>query len=424
MNRRGRNNRKRRGPSSARNCNQRHTKQQVMEIQDEMVFQTDKKSPIPVVLLTPQQSAAIASCAMVVELVDVERKGRQILSRWRKVDVGEDFSTKGTGHIVTTCADVFQAKVSDKKHPYAPKNFRVVGDLPGANHGGTQVMLASWNTKKQFKKVNRNNLTFGPELLEEVEAIKPSCLKQAGVSHHKSHGCHYGYGSHASYDSVEAEENLSSVRTYARKSNVTQKGQRIIGDRTAAQLDEEHKEFLEQTVDDGIEVIISAYHSAKGGNIVASGAVINKSIIQGGHILNPGLKKNVDLLSGHFPAEFINEDAATEEVHTECDSSLTLIFVPWQEFLFEADGSEKETQAVFEFHLLGEVVQVEMGVGMAIFFSGFFLPHRQVRKKSAGKMINVSTYGSKPFFDSMRQTVQRQMNELDYFDVADNWIIK
>jgi hypothetical protein len=389
----------------------------INKAQDDLIFKTEQKSPIPVVLLTPEQSKAIADCAMVVKLVNVTKDGTQIISHWKKVAKGDAFSTKRTGHILTTYGDIFEAKERSKTHPYAGKNFQVVGDLPCTEHAGTQVLLASWNSKKQYRKVNRNNLTFGRQLLDEVDAIKPSILKQAGISHHQSHGRHYGYGSHASYDAIEAEENLSSIRIYAQKPTITKKGQRIIGDRTAAELDQEHQEFLDETIRvDGIDCIASAYHSAKGPNVVTSGTLLNRAAVEAAHILEPGLKKNVDLLSGYFPAEFINEDAETKAVHSESDSSLTLIFVPWQEFLVEADGSEKAAQAVFEFHLEGEVVRVEMVVGMAIFFSGFFLPHRQVRKSNAGKMVNVSAYGSKPFFDNLRKTIQRQMDRWAAFD--------
>lgn len=407
-NARGKTNKNRR--SNSRNWNRRRQKKVIRNLQEDLVFKTQEKSPIPVILLTPEQSEHIAKCAIVVELMKVVKNNAQVQSSWKRIQEGEDFSTTSTGHIVAWADDIINAKATHKQ-TYGPKNFRIVGDLEGIDYHGRQVLLATWNGKKQFK--NNEQTSFSLQLLDAIRAIKKSVLKKPGQSHHKSCGEHYGHGSHASYSRITDENQRTSVRRYSTKStkNLSKKVKALLAGRTVEEVDNQHMDHVAGQVKLGMESIREAYGPAKGTDVVHSGTVMNTAIVEGGLTVNPKLKEHVELVGDtKFPAVFLNFNAETKDLHMECDTSMTLIFVPLQEFLSMGEKSG----TFFQFHLSDhDVIEVEMGVGMAIFFSGFFLTHRQVRKEGASDMANVSAFGSKPFFDNMRQTVGRQLEESD-----------
>ena len=108
-------------------------------------------------------------------------------------------------------------------------------------------------------------------------------------------------------------------------------------------------------------------------------------------------------------------NAETQIVHTEMDSSYTLITVPHQP---DCNWQQKQTQ--FNFHIgCDERIIIRMTPGICFMFSGYLLSHNQeipVKNKMAHEqciLINYATYANKRLFDNMLKSFKRQHKLID-----------
>ena len=152
-----------------------------------------------------------------------------------------------------------------------------------------------------------------------------------------------------------------------------------------------------------------AMKNTKGSSLVTLGCMASKSLIEAMHKTNKFLRDNIGLLgTTSFTSGYICLDAETKDVHAEEDTTMTMTCVPMQDFLAIDDDSP----ASFNFYLNdsdGTVLKMPLGVGMAVFFNGFFVSHRQERT-SKETLVNVSAYGNRQLYNAAKKTQQRNMH--------------
>lgn len=387
---------KRKRNAKLKNKPRRRRRQQQHTVEQSSCFDKMLSCPIPALCLTNDQWKKLEPCSKLVELDEVVKESGMYIPKWEIIWTGENFSESEIGAIVAEKSSI------KKCAAYNSQNIRYVG-----TGRGSTVLLAVWNnTKKDYTTY------FDSELMDEIAKTKPENIKDQGESHHGTWGAHYGYGCKASFDKVSRKKNLNSVEAYATlppsecrgsKGEIQARGQK-------------HKKLVAKAVQegsDGIDMIMCG--GVRGPSLVGTSTVMTRSIVDVTKAAEGDIEENLSPLPGSdFPAAFINQHHQTDRFHTEEDSSLTLICVPPQASFSENDpkGSLSDNdpiQAQFEFRLGAEsIIKVDMGVGMSILFSGFFLVHRQQRTENAsGKMVNVSAYGNKRFFANCRTTHMR-----------------
>ena len=110
---------------------------------------------------------------------------------------------------------------------------------------------------------------------------------------------------------------------------------------------------------------------------------------------------SLGMLNGHFCV-----NARTQESHTECDSSYTIISVPVQQY----DGYKK-LNARFKFVINQNTdIIIPMQPKVAFLYSGYMLSHHQILDsidQKQGIFINLATYGNKRLFDNMMKSLHR-----------------
>ena len=96
----------------------------------------------------------------------------------------------------------------------------------------------------------------------------------------------------------------------------------------------------------------------------------------------------------------------TEQAHTECDSSYTVICVPNQ--IQNKTKSGYKNCGSFEFNInSGSTITVPMSVGTMFAYSGFLLTHlQQIRNKDfqVKPFVSIVTYSSKRSFENMMES--------------------
>ena len=105
-------------------------------------------------------------------------------------------------------------------------------------------------------------------------------------------------------------------------------------------------------------------------------------------------------------------NAETEQAHTECDSSYTIICVPNQ--IERKARSGYKNCGSFEFIVNSNcTITVPMYVGTILVYSGFLLTHRQqIRNKDAQfpPFVNMVTYNSKRMFENVMESFRRYLD--------------
>ena len=106
-------------------------------------------------------------------------------------------------------------------------------------------------------------------------------------------------------------------------------------------------------------------------------------------------------------------NAQTEEKHTECDASYTIISVPNQ--LPRKTNKGKRNVGRFEL-IINENCRmvIPMDIGISFTYSGYLLTHRQqVHNESQDEhpLVNVVSYNSKRLFENMLQSFRRYIGE-------------
>ena len=112
-------------------------------------------------------------------------------------------------------------------------------------------------------------------------------------------------------------------------------------------------------------------------------------------------------------SEFVCHNAQTCEKHIEKDCSYTMIGSPITSddintggnFLFE-----------FEWNADGGMIQVKLGPGNVLYYSGFAIMHRQISFIDKGRNFcdynfwNLSTYANKRFYSNVMMSFKRLMH--------------
>ena len=105
-------------------------------------------------------------------------------------------------------------------------------------------------------------------------------------------------------------------------------------------------------------------------------------------------------------------NAETQQPHTECDSSFTIICVPNQ--LMNKETNNPKNIGSFELVINPEeTIVVPMEIGTIISYSGFLLTHRQQirnRDSKAAPFVNLVSYNSKRLFENMMESFRRFLN--------------
>ena len=106
-------------------------------------------------------------------------------------------------------------------------------------------------------------------------------------------------------------------------------------------------------------------------------------------------------------------NAQTQQRHTECDASYTIISVPSQ--LDKVYLKEKKNKGKFELNLNeNETFIIPMNIGTSFIYSGFLLTHRQQIHNLSSvthPFVNVVSYNSKCLFGNMLQSFRRYLGE-------------
>ena len=122
-------------------------------------------------------------------------------------------------------------------------------------------------------------------------------------------------------------------------------------------------------------------------------------------------QKNINKVS---VSNWICEEAETNLFHQECDSSYTLISVPfWDINCFKESNTLKgERNFIFKWTFSNKpnndqkYLPLKMKDGITILFSGYGCYHRQNRTNN-GVFWNMASYQNKPFYDKLRSSIIR-----------------
>ena len=104
----------------------------------------------------------------------------------------------------------------------------------------------------------------------------------------------------------------------------------------------------------------------------------------------------------------------TEQAHTECDASYTVICVPNQILNKKRNGSTNCGSFELIINSESTVVIPMVTIGTVFTYSGFLLTHRQqIRNKTAGDepFINIVSYSSKRLFENMMESFRRYLDK-------------
>ena len=106
-------------------------------------------------------------------------------------------------------------------------------------------------------------------------------------------------------------------------------------------------------------------------------------------------------------------NAQTEQSHTECDASYTVITVPNQ--LQKTVCKEKKNKGIFELNLNEtNTLIIPMNVGTSFVYSGFLLSHHQQIQNlndDTHPFVNIVSYNSKRLFENMLQSFRRYLGD-------------
>ena len=107
-------------------------------------------------------------------------------------------------------------------------------------------------------------------------------------------------------------------------------------------------------------------------------------------------------------------NAETEQAHTECDSSYTIICVPNQNLNSHVPGNKNT--AHFQFVVNPETtISVPLNVGTILTYSGYLLTHRQKilnKDPNQNPFINIVSYNSKRLFENMMESFRRFLGDV------------
>ena len=127
-------------------------------------------------------------------------------------------------------------------------------------------------------------------------------------------------------------------------------------------------------------------------------------------------KEDISLASNGLMNYNICLNTETEQQHTECDSSYTIICVPNQ--ILNNGKYKNKNSGSFEFVINPQAtIAIPMCVGTILTYSGYLLTHRQqICKKdlNAKPFVNIISYHSKRLFENMMQFFRRYLGDVKF----------
>ena len=106
-------------------------------------------------------------------------------------------------------------------------------------------------------------------------------------------------------------------------------------------------------------------------------------------------------------------NAQTDDVHTECDASYTVISVPKQ--IPAPKDMYKKNKGRFELNINDACTFViPMEIGTSFVYSGYLLSHRQqihYGSENCDPFVNIVSYNSKRLFENMLQSFRRYLGD-------------
>ena len=381
--------------SANKNCNARKRRSTERHHRSILRSQT-AKSPVPLIVLSEEQLFATADITLEVELVAVtkRRNDKFLRLQWREVRRGPKFSTNKMGAIVARIDSIITGEAKGRKH-LDSTNIKFDGaPLPAT---GGKGLLAAWNCAACPKAPE-----FTTSFLAEIRSTKNPIYRDEDHRHYDSTGECMGYGARPSFNDLDDQPVNSSVGPYVHKNMTSVHHQK---------LDAQHKNYAITCVQDGCSAIGDIYKTAKGPRITSTGTSMMRSVARMATSTNKELQPllhNIGQLG--YTTWYINYNAETRKEHSEPDSTMTLIHVPLQKLPQNGVG-----HSTFNFYLEGkdsrdcQPLQVSLCPTMSVFFSGFFLIHRQQRHGNQHNLLNVSAYGSKRLYCNSKCTINRNL---------------
>ena len=124
-------------------------------------------------------------------------------------------------------------------------------------------------------------------------------------------------------------------------------------------------------------------------------------------------KDDIKLASRGFINYNLCLNAETEQPHTECDCSYTIIAVPNQ--LLSEKPKTKKNSGTFQLIINPEcTVVLPMTIGTMFTYSGYLITHRQqIRYKDSNEkpFVNIVSYSSKRLFENMMESFRRYLDK-------------
>ena len=107
-------------------------------------------------------------------------------------------------------------------------------------------------------------------------------------------------------------------------------------------------------------------------------------------------------------------NAETEQPHTECDSSYTIICVPNQKLNTHVPGHKNS--ACFQLVVSPKTtISIPLTVGTILTYSGYLLIHcQQILNKDSNSnpFVNIVSYNSKQLFENMMESFRRYLGDV------------
>ena len=254
------------------------------------------------------------------------------------------------------------------------------------------------NSIKTEKSIINQNKTLMKSTIQLLNLWKePNLNSSNGSKHNNTYGKYYGFGLINKYKN---QDGLSFGEFQRWKTQ-----------------SEDNKYKLKKLVCHIFNNISGIMNTKLEGLIQSGNVLINSMIAFGTHTsINKNFMKTsipFDSLSKSYYSLWICENARTESFHQECDTSYTLICVPYIEKSIH-DNNEINYNFQFRWNSIHseEVkgINILLQEGICIYYNGFGLFHRQVpnnKNYEKSTFWNMSMYHNKRLFNCINKSVKR-----------------
>lgn len=273
--------------------------------------------------------------------------------------------------------------------------MEVIGRDNIAETHNPMVLLATTLYSAKLKRVSRSQTgTQGrwDRLVAKLRANKPNLVKAGGKMHYGSTGQCYGFGYVASFKPITTNNHQGQQPDCPHPQSSVQLHARL------PKGCPEEENSMRQMLMTWLRCCTATGVKEFGGNIVRRACVLYESLQYSDERSQVmGTKHCLENLQ---PAIFFNIDAATEEAHTEFDSTYTTIAAPMQVV---------KDKLCFHWILNGTTdVQIPLHPGRFLLYNAFLVTHRQqCDKEISVSQMNISAYGNKRLLSNAQRSYQR-----------------